>query len=55
MVAGTAELPTVKTAHPLLEPIAMMQSAYLAIEKVATARGRNPDHPKLLKKVTETM
>ena len=55
MVAGTAELPTVRTAHPLLDPIVMMQSAYLAIEKVAVARGRNPDHPKLLKKVTETM
>ncbi len=55
MVAGTAELPTVRAAHPMLEPIVMMQSAYLAIEKVAVARGRNPDHPKHLKKVTETM
>ncbi len=55
MVAGSAELPTIRTAHPLLDPIVMMQTAYLAIERVAVARGRNPDQPRLLNKVTETM
>ena len=32
----------------------MIQTAYLEIERVATALGRNPDRPRLLKKVTET-
>ena len=55
MVAGEMELPTIIASHPLLEPILMMQSAYLAIEKVSVARGRNPDQPRLLNKVTETL
>ena len=55
MVAGEDALPTVRATHPLLEPILMVQTAYLAIEKVAAARGRNPDEPHHLKKVTETM
>jgi len=32
----------------------MILTAYLAIEKVAEAKGRDPDRPRLLKKVTET-
>jgi glutamine---fructose-6-phosphate transaminase (isomerizing) len=55
LVAGSDDLPTVKSTHPLLEPILMIQTTYLAIEKVAITRGRNPDHPRMLKKVTETM
>ncbi len=41
--------------HPLLEPLTMVQTAYLEIERLATALGRDPDRPRLLKKVTETL
>ncbi|MFN0193659.1 MAG: SIS domain-containing protein [Aestuariivirga sp.] len=40
--------------HPLLDPISMIQTAYGFIEETARARGRDPDRPLLLKKVTET-
>jgi glucosamine--fructose-6-phosphate aminotransferase (isomerizing) len=43
------------TGHPLLDPLAMIQAAYLEIERLATALGRDPDRPRLLKKVTETL
>ncbi len=49
------DLPSIEAAHPLLEPILMVQTAYLAIEKLAVALGRNPDQPRLLQKVTETL
>lgn len=54
LVAGQGGLPVIATGHPLLDPITMIQTAYLAIEQVAVARGRDPDRPRLLKKVTET-
>lgn len=53
-VAG-ADLTAVATDHPLLSPIPMIQTAYLAIEQVAARLGRNPDTPRQLKKVTETI
>jgi glucosamine--fructose-6-phosphate aminotransferase (isomerizing) len=43
------------SGHPLLDPLAMIQTAYLEIEQLATALGRDPDRPRLLKKVTETL
>jgi glutamine---fructose-6-phosphate transaminase (isomerizing) len=43
-----------ETGHVMLDPISMVQSAYLNIEAVAQALGRNPDQPRLLSKVTET-
>lgn len=43
------------TADPLLDPISMAASFYASAEALARARGRDPDRPKLLKKVTETM
>lgn len=55
LLAGSDDLPTVRAGHPLLEPILMIQTAYLAIEKVAITLGRNPDQPRMLKKVTETV
>jgi hypothetical protein len=33
----------------------MVQTAYLEIERLASALGRDPDRPRLLKKVTETL
>ena len=55
LVAGEGGLHVVRTAHPLLDPISMIQTAYGFIEKTAHARGRDPDRPRLLKKVTETV
>jgi glutamine---fructose-6-phosphate transaminase (isomerizing) len=45
----------VRTNHPLLDPISMIQTAYRFVEATALARGRDPDRPRLLKKVTETV
>lgn len=47
-------LPSVPTAHPLLEPLTMIQGFYLSAAQLAVARGRNPDQPRFLKKVTQT-
>jgi len=55
LVAEEGGLPVVRTAHPLLDPISMIQTAYGFIEATARARGRDPDRPRLLKKVTETV
>ena len=54
LVAENGGLAYASTGEPLLDPIAMIQTAYLAVEKIAQARGRDPDRPRLLKKVTET-
>lgn len=53
-VVGDA-LPFAATGHPLLDPISMIATAYLQIERVAVSLGRDPDRPRLLKKVTETL
>jgi glucosamine--fructose-6-phosphate aminotransferase (isomerizing) len=44
-----------KTLHSTLDPISMIQSFYGSVERIARTRGRNPDTPKMLKKVTETL
>lgn len=44
-----------ETLHPALDPISMIQSFYLSAERIARMRGRDPDKPRLLKKVTETI
>jgi glucosamine--fructose-6-phosphate aminotransferase (isomerizing) len=44
-----------RTDHVLLDPISMVQSAYLNIEKLAQRLGRDPDKPRMLSKVTETV
>lgn len=43
-----------QTRHAALDPISMIQTFYASAERIAVARGRNPDAPRLLKKVTET-
>ncbi len=48
-------LPFVRTGHGLTDPIALIVSFYAMIEKVAGERGINPDAPRHLKKVTETV
>src|SRR5262245_9808990 len=42
------------TRHHLLDPISLIQTFYGSVECISRRRGRNPDRPRLLKKVTET-
>ncbi|MCI2397774.1 SIS domain-containing protein [Aliiroseovarius subalbicans] len=44
-----------RTDHPLTDPISLITSFYAMVEKVATGRGIDPDTPRHLKKVTETV
>lgn len=53
-VAGP-RLPVAPTGHPLTDPIAIALSFYRFVESVSVARGYNPDKPRGLKKVTETV
>lgn len=41
--------------HPRIAPLAVLQRFYLDIENIAVERGLNPDLPRGLKKVTETI
>jgi glucosamine--fructose-6-phosphate aminotransferase (isomerizing) len=54
--AGTAgaQLPLAETGHEDLDPIAVVQSFYPMVEALARARGRDPDAPPHLSKVTRT-
>ncbi|MBM7066618.1 SIS domain-containing protein [Actibacterium sp. 188UL27-1] len=47
-------IPTVRTDHPLTDPIALITSFYAMVERVALARGIDPDTPRHLQKVTQT-
>ena len=49
-----ATLPLAVTAHAALDPIAAILSFYVMAAGLAAARGRNPDAPRHLNKVTET-
>ena len=49
-----ASLPLTLTADADLDPIAAIQSFYLLVEALARARGRDPDRPPHLAKVTKT-
>ncbi len=58
--AGGAPQPGVRLlpapdAHPVLEPIAYVQSFYRMANALALARGYDPDRPPHLAKVTETL
>lgn len=48
-------LPCVRTDHWLTDPISAIVSFYGMVEKVAISRGINPDTPRHLNKVTETV
>jgi glutamine---fructose-6-phosphate transaminase (isomerizing) len=47
--------PFAKTMSPLLDPLSIIQSFYVFVERLARKIGRDPDHPKLLRKVTITV
>ncbi len=51
---GAVMLPTL-AAHPVSEPILLIQSFYRLANELAIARGLNPDSPPHLRKVTETL
>ena len=55
LVAEEGGLPYVHTRNSLIDPITITQTAYRFVEATAVARGRDPDRPRLLKKVTETV
>ena len=54
LVVGRA-LPVALASHPATGLIGALASCYLAIEQLAILRGFDPDHPRLLNKVTETI
>ncbi|HEY8572306.1 MAG TPA: SIS domain-containing protein [Phenylobacterium sp.] len=51
---GAISLPAL-SAHPLLQPILLVQSAYPMLEALSRARGFDPDRPPGLSKVTRTL
>jgi len=57
--AGLAQAPGIRLpslkAHPALQPLLLVQSFYRLANAVAVARGRDPDRPPHLAKVTETV
>ena len=48
-------LPVLPGLDPAVAPLLMIQSFYGLVNRVAVRRGYDPDHPPLLKKVTETL
>jgi glutamine---fructose-6-phosphate transaminase (isomerizing) len=51
---GAQSLPTI-SAHPVIEPLLIIQSFYRMANALAIARGLDPDAPPHLNKVTETL
>ena len=43
-----------RTRHTALDPLSIVQTFYGSAERIARQRGRNPDRPRLLAKVTQT-
>jgi glucosamine--fructose-6-phosphate aminotransferase (isomerizing) len=52
---GAVTLPADLALSPWLAPVALIQSFYPLVDEVARRRGRDPDHPPFLQKVTETV
>jgi glucosamine--fructose-6-phosphate aminotransferase (isomerizing) len=53
--SGPNILPVAATAHPICAPMISIASFYRAANALALRRGRNPDVPPHLRKVTETV
>lgn len=51
---NTSNLPMRPNLHPVIGPIAMVQSFYGLVNALSVRRGYDPDHPPMLSKVTET-
>jgi glucosamine--fructose-6-phosphate aminotransferase (isomerizing) len=54
-VRQATALTAIRTGHALTDPIALIASFYAMVERTAASRGINPDAPRHLRKVTETM
>ena len=54
-VSRATALPHVRTSHWMTDPVPAIASFYGMVEMVATQRGINPDTPRHLRKVTETV
>lgn len=54
-VAKANALCAKRTGHPLTDPISLIASFYAMVERTAASRGINPDAPRHLKKITETV
>jgi glucosamine--fructose-6-phosphate aminotransferase (isomerizing) len=52
---GALTLPTIRGGHAFAQPIPLMQSFYTFAEALARVRGRDPDAPPHLRKVTQTL
>lgn len=48
-------LPSIRTGHGLTDPLALIVSFYAFVEGFAQSRGLDPDAPRNLRKVTETV
>ena len=58
MFAGGSDpgsLPVPQAPHPALTPILQIQAFYRMANELAVARGRNPDRPRHVQKVTHTL
>ncbi len=51
---GAIVLPTLQ-AHPVIEPLLLIQSFYRLVNALSVQRGHNPDQPPHLRKVTRTL
>jgi glucosamine--fructose-6-phosphate aminotransferase (isomerizing) len=54
-IAGATPLPVLPAADADADLLPMLVSAYRAIEAAARGRGLDPDHPRALQKVTQTI
>ncbi|MBX3597625.1 MAG: SIS domain-containing protein [Rhizobiaceae bacterium] len=54
-VQAAHRLPFATTGHWLTDPLALVTSFYSFVESLARQRGLNPDQPRNLRKVTETL
>jgi len=54
-VRRATALPVARTGHPLTDPLSLVVSFYGMVEAVAVARGIDPDAPRHLNKVTQTI
>ncbi len=53
--AGAGSLPFAPTGHPLTDPLSLIVSFYAFVVVFSRSRGYDPDKPRNLKKVTETL
>jgi glutamine---fructose-6-phosphate transaminase (isomerizing) len=52
---AATRIPSIRTGHPLTDPLCLMVSFYAMVERIALAQGNDPDAPRHLRKVTETI